>query len=145
VIIIDALDECKDDEFDSAILSFLGRLVSEIPKVKFFLTGRPDPRIQRGFRLPLLAQAADVFVLHDVKSNLIDDDIRLYLERSLQEIEGHRGVWPTEKQLDLLCKRAGGLFVYAVATVKFKAIAPGNGSIFCPSHTITVLTKEKQS
>jgi hypothetical protein len=41
VIIIDALDECEDEEPASAILSVIGRLVSEIPNVKFFLTGRP--------------------------------------------------------------------------------------------------------
>ena len=35
VIVIDALDECEDEEPASAILSVLGRLVSEIPKVKF--------------------------------------------------------------------------------------------------------------
>ena len=27
--------------------------------------------------------------------------------------------WPTEEQLDLLCERAAGLFVYAMATVRF--------------------------
>ena len=116
VIIIDALDECKDDESDSAILSVLGRLVSEIPEVKFFLTGRPDPRIQKGFRLPLLKKATDVFFLHDVESGLVDSDIRLFFEQSLLEIADS---WPAEEQLDLLCERAGGLFVYAVATVKF--------------------------
>jgi hypothetical protein len=45
VIVIDALDECEDEDPASAILSVLGRLVSEIPNVKFFLTGRPEPRI----------------------------------------------------------------------------------------------------
>jgi len=122
VIVIDALDECKDEEPDSAILSVLGRFVSEIPKVKFFLTGRPDPRIREGFRLPLLAKAAKVFVLHDVESSLVDDDIRLLLERNLLGIADRRGGlggWPTAEQLDMLCERAGGLFVYAVATVKF--------------------------
>ena len=122
VIIIDALDECKDDESDSAILSVLGRLISEIPKVKFFLTGRPDPRIRRGFRLPLLAKVTDVFVLHDVESGLVDNDIRLFFEQRLLETADRRGGpggWPTAEQLDLLCERAGGLFVYAAATVKF--------------------------
>ena len=116
LIVIDALDEFKDDESDSAILSVLGRLVSEIPKVKFFLTGRPDPRIRKGFRLPLLAKVTDIFVLHGVESGLVDDDIRLFLKRSLLEIADG---WPTEEQLDLLCERAGGLFVHAMATVKF--------------------------
>jgi hypothetical protein len=77
VIVIDALDECGDEEPASAILSVLGQFVSEIPKVKFFVTGRPEPRIQEGFRLPLLAEATDVFVLHEVEPSQVDHDIRL--------------------------------------------------------------------
>ena len=122
VIIIDALDECKDDEPASAILSVLGQFVSGIPKVKFFLTGRPEPRIREGFRIPLLANATDIFVLHEVEAGLVKNDIRWFLNHSFLEIENRRnglGGWPTEEQLDLLCKRAGGLFIYAVATVKF--------------------------
>ena len=42
VIVIDTLGECKDNEPASAILSILGQLVSEVPKVKFFLTGHPE-------------------------------------------------------------------------------------------------------
>jgi hypothetical protein len=43
LIVIDALDECKDKEPASAILSVLSRYVDEIPEVKFFITGRPEP------------------------------------------------------------------------------------------------------
>ena len=43
LIIIDALDECKDEEPASAILSILSRYVDQIPNVKFFITGRPEP------------------------------------------------------------------------------------------------------
>ena len=39
VILIDALDECKDNEPSSAILSVLGRFVEQIPRVKFLITG----------------------------------------------------------------------------------------------------------
>jgi len=122
VIVIDALDECKDEEPASAILSVLGRLASEVPRVKFFLTGRPEPRIREGFRLPLLVDATDVFVLHDVEPNLVNNDIRLFFKQSFLELaRRRRGLdgWPTEELLDLLCERAAGLFVYAVATVKF--------------------------
>ena len=51
VVVIDALGECKDEEPASAIPSVLGQFVSRIPKVKFFVTGRPEPRIREGFRL----------------------------------------------------------------------------------------------
>ena len=57
VIVIDALDECKDDEPSSAILSVLGRFVEEDLKAKFIITGRPEPRIKTGFRLPLLVDS----------------------------------------------------------------------------------------
>ena len=122
VIVIDALDECEDEESASAILSVLGRLAPEIPTVKFFLTGRPESRISEGFRLPLLARMTDMFVLHKVEPDQVDNDIRLFFKASFSELAGRRGGldnWPTEDQLDRLCGRAAGLFVYAAATVKF--------------------------
>ena len=121
VIVIDALDECEDEEPASAILSILGRLVSEVPKVKFFLTGRPEPHISEGFRLPLLEKMTDVFVLHEVEPDQVDSDVQLFFRSKFRELADRRNLddWPTKGQLDLLCGRAAGLFIYAAATVKF--------------------------
>jgi hypothetical protein len=121
VIVIDALDECKDEEPSSTILSVLGRFVEKIPRVKFFITGRPEPRIKTGFRLPLLVDSTDVFVLHEVHRSQVDNDIRLFLKHELSELAQRRRIngWPSDEDLDMLCHRAAGLFVYAVATVKF--------------------------
>jgi hypothetical protein len=121
VIVIDALDECKDEEPSSAILSVLGRLVEQVPRVKFFITGRPEFRIKTGFRLPLLKDATNVFVLHDVQPLLINNDIHLFLKHELSELAQRHQLkgWPTDQQISVLCHRAAGLFVYAVATVKF--------------------------
>ena len=121
IIVIDALDKCMDDEPSSAILSVLGRFVDQIPNVKFFITGRPEPRIKSGFCLPLLVESTNVFVLHDVRPSLVNDDIRLFLRHELSELARRHQVkgWPSDAQIDILCDRAAGLFVYAVATVKF--------------------------
>jgi len=121
IILVDALDECKDDEPSSAILSVLGRLAERIPRVKFFITGRPEPRIKTGFRLPILADATDIFVLHDVRPSLINNDIQLFLKHELSELARRHLLdgWPTDESINLLCQRAAGLFVYAVATVKY--------------------------
>ena len=122
VIVIDALDECKDREPASAILSVLGQFVAEVPTVKFFITGRPESRIQEGFRLPSLVESTDVFVLHEVEPGQVENDVRSFFTHSFSELKRYRrglGDWPSEEQVDVLCSRAGGLFVHAVATVRF--------------------------
>jgi hypothetical protein len=122
VIVIDALDECKDDEPASAILSVLGQFVTKIPKVKFFVTGRPEPRIREGFRLPLLAEATDVFVLHEVEPSQVNSDIRLFYKHNFSEIKGRRSRWMTGRlKNSWICfvNVQAGLFVYAMATVRF--------------------------
>jgi hypothetical protein len=72
LIIIDALDECKDEQPASAILSILSCYVDQIPNVKFFITGRPEPRIRSGFRLESLAPITEVLKLHEVKPEAVD-------------------------------------------------------------------------
>lgn len=119
VIIIDALDECKDKEISSEVLLALESIVERASKVKFFITSRPEPLIKCHFRHP--TRATDTFALHDVASDLINNDIRIFFEHELSLLAARKGVdnWPTAAQLDLLCSRAAGHFAYAVATVKF--------------------------
>ena len=122
VIVIDALDECKDEENASTILSVLGQFVVKIPKVKFFLTSRPETRIREGIRLQPLVEATDVFILHGVQPDHVSNDVRqLFVHNFSGPGSGRRGPdgWPTEEQLSLLCERAGGLFVHAMATIRF--------------------------
>jgi len=127
LIIIDALDECQDEEPASALLSVLSRYVDKIPLVKFFITGRPEPRIRSGFRLELLRPHTDVLKLHEVERLSVDSDIKLFLRTRLTGIpqnwsncdliEG----WPSPQDIDTLCKKAGGLFIFASTVVKFVA------------------------
>ena len=127
LIIIDALDECRDEEPASAILSVLSRYVDQIPWVKFFITGRPEPRIRSGFRLELLQPITQVLKLHDVERSSVDTDIKLFLETRLTEITKTRSdcdfteKWPSSYDIDVLCKKSGGLFIYASTVVKFVA------------------------
>ena len=119
VIVIDGLDECKDKESSSAIVSALGSIAVQVPKTKFFITSRPDPLIKGGCRR--LDSITHVSALHDIAPQLVDNDIRLFLKHELSELAARKGLdnWPTATQLDLLCTRAAGLFAYAVATVTF--------------------------
>jgi len=125
LIIIDALDECKDKEPASAILSVLSRYVEKIPHVKFFITGRPEPRIRSGFRLVSLRPITEVFKLHDVECSSVDKDIKLFLRTQLVELAETRSDcnptedWPNPVDIDLLCKKAAGLFIFASTVIKF--------------------------
>jgi len=86
LLIIDALDECKDEEPASAILSILSRYVDQIPGVKFFITGRPELRIRSGFRLESLAPITEVLKLHEVKPEVVDRDIELFFQTQLANL-----------------------------------------------------------
>ena len=125
LIIIDALDECKDKEPASALLSVLSRYVNKIPLVKFFITGRPEPRIRSGFRLVSLQPHTDIFRLHDVEPEVVDSDIKLFLKTQLTDITKNRSncnfteEWPSQQDIDTLCRKAAGFFIYASTVVKF--------------------------
>ena len=127
LIIIDALDECRDEEPASALLSVLSRYVDRIPLIKFFITGRPEPRIRSGFRLELLYPHTDVLRLHDVKPDLVDSDIKLFLKARLSDVVKNRSNcnlpedWPGLQDIDTLCKKAAGFFIYASTVIKFVA------------------------
>ena len=127
LIIIDALDECKDEEPSSAILSILSRYVDKIPTVKFFITGRPEPRIRSGFRLKSLRPITEIFRLHDVARSSVDHDIKLYFRARLADVAASRSDcdftedWPSSSDIDVLCTKAAGLFIYASTVVKFVA------------------------
>ena len=127
LIIIDALDECRDDEPASALLSILSRYMNDIPFVKLFITGRPEPQIRSGFRLESLRPLTEVFRLHDVERCSVDSDIKLFLKARLSDIARNRSNcelaedWPNPQDIDVLCDKAAGFFTYALAVVKFIA------------------------
>ena len=127
LIIIDALDECKDTQPESAILFTLSKYVDQIPHVKFFITGRPETHVRSGFRLPSLQPVTKVFKLHEVERSVVDNDIKLFLRRRLANIPSNRsdcdltGDWPSSPNIDIICEKAAGLFIYAETVVKFVA------------------------
>ena len=125
VIVVDALDECIDVQPASALLSVLGRYAKDLPLVKFFITGRPEPRIRTGFRLPLLEPITEIFLLHEVELSNVDKDIRLYLQEKLTQVAKQRSdfdvsdPWPCDQDLTALTKKSSGLFIFASTLVKF--------------------------
>jgi hypothetical protein len=146
LIIIDALDECKDKEPASAILSILSRYVDQIPTVKFFITGRPEPRIRSGFRLESLAPITEVLKLHEVKPEAVDKDIELLFRTQLTSLVKNRSDldltedWPSPSDIKVLCKKAAGFFIYASTVVKFVA-----SDVYSPPERLSLITSLPES
>jgi hypothetical protein len=146
LIIIDALDECKDKEPASAILSILSRYVDQIPTVKFFITGRPEPRIRSGFRLESLAPITEVLKLHEVKPEAVDKDIELLFRTQLTSLVKNRSDldltedWPSPSDIKVLCKKAAGFFIYASTVVKFVA-----SDVYSPPERLSLIVSLPES
>jgi len=146
LIIIDALDECKDEQPASAILSILSRYVDKIPKAKFFITGRPEAPIRSGFRLKSLLPITEVLKLHEVKPEIVDDDIKQFFQATLADLAEHRSDcdstvdWPSPSDVEILCKKAAGFFIYASTVVKF--VGSGLG---LPTKSLALITSLPQS
>ncbi|KAI0699433.1 hypothetical protein BC835DRAFT_1459740, partial [Cytidiella melzeri] len=123
VVVIDALDECADENAVSTILSLLNVYIARIPALKFFITSRPEPHIRLGFSLEQLRLSTGVRSLHDEDRARVDTDIALFLRAGLEEIGRTRVLgaetWFTEEQVDSLTYQAAGLFIFASTALKF--------------------------
>jgi hypothetical protein len=91
------------------------------------ITGRPEPRIRSGFRLESLQPITEVLKLHEVKPELVDNDIKLFLQTKLASLARNRSdldltdQWPSSSDVEILCRKAAGFFIYASTVVKFVA------------------------
>ncbi|KAF8966797.1 hypothetical protein BDZ97DRAFT_1917311 [Flammula alnicola] len=142
LIVIDALDECKDDMPASAILSLLARYISRIPNVKWFITGRPEAPIRSGFRLASLQPLTQIFILHDVERSAVEHDIELYARIRLSEYVKDRSnleitlPWPSDEDIQILVNKSFGLFIFIVTAVTF-VTSPGH----MPDKQLSLITQ----
>ena len=124
LIVIDALDECKDESTTSTILSSLSRYVSEISPLKILVTSRPEQSITSVFSSSSgdLNAASQRLVLHELELGVVQQDIKLYLSSGLQDIAEHYSldkIWPSEEDIQALATLSFGLFIFAATSIKF--------------------------
>ncbi|KAF2189112.1 hypothetical protein K469DRAFT_702842, partial [Zopfia rhizophila CBS 207.26] len=122
ILVVDALDECDDDNNIRIILQLLAETRSlEKVRLRVFLTSRPEIPIRYGFRHIPYTEHQDL-VLHNLPSSLVDHDISLFLRHNLrligQECSLDAG-WPGEEVIRRLVQDASGLFVWAATACRF--------------------------
>ncbi|KAJ7446349.1 hypothetical protein FB451DRAFT_1104070, partial [Mycena latifolia] len=122
IVILDALDECKDTATVSTVLSALSRFVMDLLPLKFLVTSRPETHITMGFAHPRLRPNTTQLLLHQVALPVVEADIHTYLSsrlattRLLYKIQES---WPPAGSVEALARLSAGLFIFASTSVKF--------------------------
>jgi hypothetical protein len=139
VIVVDALDECEDD------------IIAEVVEILATTLEQYDPSIQNRLRFLVTSQPeqhlVEFFKERDIPSfdlstvNLADreQDILIFLEHQLRKLapsapDGQKE--PKEKDIQLLAKISGGVFVAARIAVDFIAFGKSPNSQLQKLHAV---------
>ena len=122
ILVIDALDECEDRRDIRFILRLLAEAKAlETVRLRILITSRPETLIHFSFNAIPKATYQD-FILHQVSESIIQHDIFVFLRHELEiigrEYELPDG-WPGIRNIQLLCQKAGELFIYASTACLF--------------------------
>ncbi|QRW22638.1 peptidase C14 [Rhizoctonia solani] len=112
IVVIDALDECEDQESVGMILDLLLSPGYDLP-VRFLVSSRPESEIYD--RMAARTDGSDdtPLVLHDLEAETVRADIKTYMLHELRSIS------LTDYQWSAILDRCGGLFIYASTVCRF--------------------------
>lgn len=131
VIVVDALDECDRDEDIELIIWLFSRCSQLVcPKVKLFLTSRPELPLRLSFKK--IKDGHQDLILHEVPADIIEKDISKYFESELSSIRDNYNLsapedlrlpdsWPGDDSMQTLVQMAVPLFIFASTTCLFIA------------------------
>ncbi|KAA6414440.1 MAG: hypothetical protein FRX48_01189 [Lasallia pustulata] len=123
ILVIDALDECDNDEDILTILRLLAEAQTlRTVRLRVLLTSRPEIPIRHGFYQIPETEHQD-FVLHHISPSIIDHDITIFLKYNLGLIGQRKpslsASWPGEETVNQLVQIASGLFIWAATACRF--------------------------
>jgi hypothetical protein len=122
LIVIDALDECEQDSDIRVILQLLSRTRDlKWVSLQVFVTSRPELHIRLGFK-QLPNSTFEDLILHEVATQTIQHDIRVYFEHELGRVREERSLsldWPRQDQFEALVEQAAPLFIFAATACRY--------------------------
>ena len=138
VIVIDALDECENDNDIRIIPHLLSEVHSlNAVRLRILLTSRPEIPIRHGFyQIPDAEH--QVFVLHNISPSIVDHDIWIFLKHNFELLRHERSLdagWPGEEIITSLVRIANGLFIWAATACRFIR----QGQRFAPKRLNSIL------
>lgn len=122
VIVIDALDECENDQDIRNIIRLLP-LLRKAKSIRFriFLTSRPELPISLGFSEIGDHEYQDL-ALHEVPEEVTEHDIHLFLQDQFEKIRRDRDIsqdWPSSDDILKLTRISVPLFVSAATICRY--------------------------
>jgi hypothetical protein len=122
VLVIDALDECDNENDIQRILQLLAEARGlETVRLRIFITSRAETPIRYGFYRMPKTQHQDL-ILHNIPPSIVEHDIFVFLEHHLGIIREKYSLgidWPTKQIIDDLVWKTGGLFIWAATACRF--------------------------
>ncbi|KAF4588658.1 hypothetical protein EYR40_010211 [Pleurotus pulmonarius] len=122
IFVVDALDECHDQDIVRDLLQQLSRTALGMG-IKFFITSRPDPHIQKELNYKWQSSMHQTFRLQDVEKDIVTQDIFSYIHHALRNVQMYNHdippEWPSQSDVNILTQRAEGLFVFAATALRF--------------------------
>ncbi|KAF2825833.1 WD40 repeat-like protein [Ophiobolus disseminans] len=122
VIVLDALDECDEDNNIREILRLLSHIKSlKSVTLRVFVTSRPELHVRLGFK-ELRHGEYENIILHEIATDIVKNDILLFLQHELGNIRRQRSLpsdWPNMEQMMALADLATPLFIFAATLCRY--------------------------
>ncbi|KAJ8503625.1 hypothetical protein ONZ45_g10691 [Pleurotus djamor] len=121
VFVLDALDECNEQQQVPALLYALLKRIRSLPfPLRLFVTSRPEYHIQDAFASVEWESELQPFQLTSVPMNIVRDDIRRFIEVHSTEIGIAQKLQTVQDDaFERLTDKAGGLFIFASTALEF--------------------------
>ncbi|KFA45493.1 hypothetical protein S40293_10283, partial [Stachybotrys chartarum IBT 40293] len=131
VVIIDALDECNNDNEVKLVIKLFARVQSlRPPWLRVFMTSRPELPVRLGFSN--VRGTYQGLILHEIERRIIERDIHIFLEHNFQSIRDDYNStvaeerklppdWPGDSEIKALASLTTPLFISAVTACRFIA------------------------
>jgi nucleoside phosphorylase len=129
IVVIDALDECEQDNDIRTILQLLSQIRDQkLVSLRIFVTSRPELHIRLKFKQMPDGTYEDL-LLQEVPKHTIQHDIRTYFEHELGQIQQQRSLspnWPSRDEVAALVEQAVPLFIFAATATRYIGDKRGN-------------------
>ncbi|KAG8531271.1 uncharacterized protein KY384_004629 [Bacidia gigantensis] len=127
LIVIDALDECDEEDNVRLLLRLFSRIrdVHQL-HIRIFITSRPEWPIRMGFE-KLTSVLYHDLALQNITRSTVDEDIRNFVQHELDSTSSEFSLgdqWPPKSDVDHLVRKAGGLFIFASTACRYIGGSP---------------------